>query len=133
MNTPVTEQDYSHDIIGAAIEVQRELGVGLLESVYGAALEIELTERKLKFVRDASVNAWYKDKPLGLAFRADFIVEDSTIVQVKAFEATDATTEQHRAYMLSFLRLADLKLGLVLNFHAAPIATKGISRLFNKY
>ena len=133
MNTTVAEHDFSHDIIGAAIDVQRELGVGLLETVYAAALEIELTDRKLKFVRDASVNAWYKDKELGMAFRADFIVEDTTILQVKAFEASDAMTEQHRAYMLSFLRLADLKLGLVLNFHAAPIATKGISRLFNKY
>ncbi len=124
-----TEEDCSHDIIGAAIEVQRELGVGLLESAYCAALEIELTDRGLAFEREVPIEAWYKNQPLGLAYRADFVVDGKVIVEIKAIEAI---TDVHRAQLLSYLRVADLKLGLLINFHAAPLGTKGIARLVNR-
>jgi GxxExxY protein len=122
------ENDFSHDIIGAAVEIQRVLGVGLLESAYASALAVELEERGLRFEREVAVEAWYKDQPLGLAYRADFIVEERVIVELKAIEAV---TELHRAQLLSYLRVSGLKLGLLINFHTFPVV-KGIHRLVNQ-
>ena len=121
------ENDFSHEIIGAAVEIQRVLGVGLLKSAYAAALAVELSERELAFEREVPVEAWYKDQPLGLAYRADFIVEGRVIVELKAIEQV---TELHRAQLLSYLRVSGLKLGLIINFHTFPIV-KGIHRLVN--
>src|SRR4051794_18595946 len=84
---PPIENDCSHAIIGAAVEVQRVLGVGLLESAYGAALAMELTDRGLHFEREVPVLARYKGRDIGLAYRADFIVERSVIVEAKAVDA----------------------------------------------
>jgi GxxExxY protein len=122
------ENDFSHEIIGAALEVQRALGTGLLESAYAAAFAIELTEREIGFSQEVPVRGSYKGKPLGLALRADFIVENSVIVEIKAI---DAVNELHRAQLLSYLRLAGLKLGLLINFHAFPLV-KGVHRMVNK-
>ncbi|HYF41735.1 MAG TPA: GxxExxY protein [Ramlibacter sp.] len=126
-DTPA-ENDLSHDIIGAALEVQRALGTGLLESAYAAAFAIELAEREIGFAQESAISGFYKGRPLGLAYRADFVIENSVIVEVKAVEAV---TELHRAQVLSYLRLAGLKLGLLINFHAFPLA-KGVHRLVNK-
>ena len=122
------ENDFSHEIIGAAVEIQRVLGSGLLESAYAAAFAVELSERELAFEREVPVEAWYKDKPLGVAYRADFIVEGKVIVELKALEIV---TELHRAQLLSYLRVSGLKLGLLINFHTFPVV-KGIHRLVNK-
>ncbi|MFM7331276.1 MAG: GxxExxY protein [Brachymonas sp.] len=122
------ENDFSHDIIGAAVEIQRVLGVGLLESAYASALAVELQERGLQFEREVAVEAWYKDQPLGLAYRADFIVEGKVIVELKAI---DVVSELHRAQLLSYLRVSGLKLGLLINFHSFPVV-KGIHRLVNQ-
>ena len=126
-DTPA-ENDLSHDIIGAALEVQRALGTGLLESAYAAAFAIELAEREIGFTQESAISGFYKGRPLGVAYRADFVIENSVIVEVKAVEAV---TELHRAQVLSYLRLAGLKLGLLINFHAFPLA-KGVHRLVNK-
>jgi GxxExxY protein len=125
---PLFENDFSHEIIGAAVEIQRVLGVGLLESTYASALAVELSERGLHFEREVAVEAWYKDQPLGLAYRADFIVEGKVIVELKA---VDTVTELHRAQLLSYLRVSSLKLGLLINFHSFPVV-KGIHRLVNQ-
>jgi GxxExxY protein len=122
------ENDCSHAIIGAAVEVQRVLGVGLLESAYAAALAIELAEREIGFQREVPITAQYKGRDIGLTYRADFIVEDSVILEVKA---VDALAEIHRAQLLSYLRLAGLKLGLLLNFNVYPVV-KAIHRVVNK-
>ena len=122
------ENDFSREIIGAAVEVQRVLGTGLLESAYTAALAIELAERELGFAQEVSIPGSYKGRTLGTAFRADFVVEQSVIVEVKAIEAT---TELHRAQLLSYLRLSGLKLGLLINFHVFPVV-KGVHRMVNK-
>ncbi|QRF58448.1 GxxExxY protein [Variovorax paradoxus] len=120
--------DFSHDIIGAAVEVQRVLGVGLLESAYAAALAVELNERELRFEREVPITAYYKGRSVGVAYRADFVVEDSVIVELKAI---DVLADLHRAQLLSYLRLSGLKLGLLINFHAFPVV-KGIQRMVNK-
>jgi GxxExxY protein len=122
------ENDCSHAIIGAAVEVQRVLGVGLLESAYSAALAIEFEQRGLHFVREAPMTGKYKGREIGLTYRADFVVQDSVIVEAKA---VDALVEIHRAQVLSYLRMSGLKLGLLINFHTFPVV-KGIQRVVNK-
>jgi GxxExxY protein len=122
------ENDFSHEIIGAAVEVQRALGTGLLESAYAAAFAIELAQREIGFAQEVPVTGLYKGRPLGVAYRADFIVESSVIVEIKAI---DVVTELHRAQLLSYLRVAGLKLGLLINFHAFPLV-KGVHRMVNK-
>ena len=120
--------DFSHEIIGAAVEVQRVLGTGLPESAYAAALAIELGEREIGFTQDVSLSAEYKGKPLGVVQRADFIVEHAVLVQIKAVESAG---EQQSSEALAALRLSGLNLGLLINFNVFPVV-KGVHRLLNK-
>ena len=122
------ENDFSREIIGAAVEVQRVLGTGLLESAYCAALALEFVERELQFEQEVPITGQYKGRTLGIAYRADFIVERSVIVEVKAIEAVN---EMHRAQVLSYLRIANLRLGLLINFHVFPVS-RAVHRLVNK-
>ena len=115
-------------IIGAAIEVQRHLGPGLLESAYETALARELELRGLTATRQTPVPVRYKDVALGEAFRADLVVEDAVVVEVKAIEALSAL---HEAQLLTYLRFTNKRLGLLLNFHALPLKA-GIRRLVNQ-
>ncbi|VTU40784.1 GxxExxY protein [Variovorax sp. PBS-H4] len=117
--------DFSHEIIGAAIEVQRVLGVGLPAEVYAAALEIELAEREIGFVRDVPVSASYKGRSLGEVCRVGFVVEQSVVVEVRA---VDALTELHRAQAQAAVRLSGLPLGLLVNFNVFPVV-KGVHRI----
>jgi GxxExxY protein len=125
---PNFENDFSHEVIGAAVEVQRVLGTGLLESAYAAAMAIELHERELSFERDVPVEAIYKGRSLGVAYRANFVVEGSVLLELKAM---DAISDMHRAQLLSYLRVSRMKLGLLINFHTFPVV-KGIHRVVNK-
>ncbi len=122
------EDEVSHAVIGAAVEVQRVLGTGLLESAYAAALAVELRERGLSFEREVPVPASYKGQMLGVAFRADFLVERCVLLELKAVELL---TELHRAQLLSYLRVSDLRLGLLINFHTFPVV-KGVKRVVNQ-
>ena len=117
--------DFSHEIIGAAIEVQRVLGTGLSEEVYAAAFEIELAEREIGFVRGVPVAASYKGRSLGDVCRAGFIVEQSVVVEVKA---VDTLTELHRMQAQATVRLSELRLGLLINFNVFPVV-KGVHRI----
>jgi GxxExxY protein len=122
------ENDLSHAVIGAAVEVQRVLGTGLLESAYCSALAIEMAEREIGFEQEVAIPASYRGRPLGTAYRADFLVEKRLIVEVKAI---DAVSEIHRSQLLSYIRLANLKVGLLINFYAFPVV-KGVHRMVNK-
>jgi GxxExxY protein len=122
------EGDCSHAIIGAAVEVQRVLGTGLLESAYAGALAIELGLRGLRFTREVPVLGRYKGVDIGTAYRADLVVEDAVVVEIKAVEGLP---EAHRAQLLSCLRLSGHKIGLLVNFGAFPV-TKGVHRMVNK-
>jgi GxxExxY protein len=117
--------DFSHEIIGAAVEVQRVLGTGLPEAVYAAALEVELAEREIGFVRDVPVAASYKGRALGEVCRADFVVERSMVVQVRAVDALD---DLHRAQAQAAVRLSGHRLGLLINFNVFPVV-KGVHRI----
>jgi len=122
------EEDCSHDIIGAAVEVQRILGTGLLESAYCGALAVELAERGLQFQREVPISGKYKGVDVGVLYRADFIVRGSIVVEVKA---VDGVADAHRAQLLTYLKLSDHRIGLLINFQTFPVV-KGIHRVVNK-
>ena len=119
------QNDFSHEIIGAAVEVQRVLGTGLSEAAYAAALEVELAEREIGFKRDVSLTAHYKSRQLGEVYRAGFVIEQSVIVELRA---VDVLTDLHRAQVQAALRLSGLKLGLLINFNVFPVV-KGVHRI----
>ncbi|HUD33825.1 MAG TPA: GxxExxY protein [Variovorax sp.] len=117
--------DFSHEIIGAAVEVQRVLGTGLPGAVYAAALAVELAEREIGFARDVAVTAAYKGRPLGEVGRADFVVEQAMVVQVRAVDALD---DLHRMQAQAVVRLSGQRLGLLINFNVFPVV-KGVHRI----
>ena len=122
------ENDCSNLIIGAAIEVHRELGVGLLESAYELAMAVELEQRGLRFERQIPLAASYKGVALGDAYRIDLLVEGSVIVEIKAVASLAPI---HSSQLLTYLRLAHKRLGLLLNFHSGSMRS-GIKRVVNR-
>ena len=114
-------------IIGCAIEVHRMLGPGLLESAYEAVLAYELEKRGLRTVRQQTVPIVYQGTRIEMGFRADPIVEDSVIVEIKSVEAVAPV---HKKQLLTHLRLADKRLGLLIDFNVALIKD-GITRIAN--
>jgi GxxExxY protein len=119
------EDALSHEIIGAAIEVHRHLGPGLLESAYEECLAYEFTHCGLPFERQKPLPVQYKGVKLDCGFRLDFLVGKLVVVEVKAVEALAPV---HSAQVLTYLRLAGCKLGLLLNFNEWRLAD-GIKRL----
>ncbi len=124
------ENDISEKIIGAAIEVHRILGPGLLESVYEEALCHELHLRGLKFVRQQSVPIPFKKIKLGTDLRLDLLVEDKVIVDLKAKEK-EKLSSIDKPKLLTYLRLSEKHLGLIINFHV-EILHHGIARVVNE-
>jgi GxxExxY protein len=104
------------------------LGTGLLESAYAAALAIELEARGLQFEREVPIRAQYKGRDVGVAYRADFIVQDSVVIELKSIQGL---ADAHRAQLLTYLRLSGHRIGLLLNFDTFPV-TKGVHRVVNK-
>jgi len=122
------ENEISSVVVDAAIEVHRELGgPGLLESVYEEALAFELRDRGLEVSRQVSVPLAYKGRDLGSDLRLDLIVNQKVIVEVKA---TSTHNRVYEAQTLTYLRLLDLRLGMVVNF-GRPRVTEGIRRVVN--
>ena len=121
------ENTLSEKIIGAAIEVHRNLGPGLLESAYEECLCYELKKTGCSFRRQMNLPVVYKDIRLDCGYRLDIVVEDLVIVEVKA---VDALLPIHEAQLLTYLKLADKKLGLLLNFNV-PVLKNGITRIVN--
>ena len=109
------ENQLSQAIIGASIEVHKHLGPGLLEKTYEACLVHELLGRNICFVRQVPIPVTYKGQTLDCGFRADLIVENKVLVEVKAVAAIN---DIHRAQALTYLKLTDLRLCLLLNFNA---------------
>jgi len=108
------ENEISGQIVDAAIKIHKELGPGLLESVYEAVLAYELDRRGLRVVRQQAVPIRYGAVEMDTAFRADLVVEDSVIVEIKAVEGLGAV---HKKQLLTYLRLAGKKVGLLINFN----------------
>ena len=101
-------------IIGCAIEVHRELGPGLLESLYEAALAIELEDAGVKFARQVAVAVRYKGRPIG-EHRLDLLVADSVVVEIKSVERHDPVFE---AQVLTYLKITGRHVGLLINFNS---------------
>lgn len=114
-------------VVNEAIEIHRELGVGLLESVYEAVLSKALEQKGFRVDRQRKVPLVYRDLEFEDAFRADLVVEESVIVEIKSVEAF---THAHRKQLLTYLKLADMRLGFLLNFGAA-LMKHGIVRIVN--
>ena len=122
------ENELSGEIIGAAIEVHRVLGPGLLESVYEEALTMELQDRNLPVTRQLEIPLVYKGKRLQNFLRLDLLVADFVVVEVKSCERILAV---HEAQLLSYLRLTQRKLGLLINFNSI-VLSKSVRRIVNQ-
>ena len=114
-------------IIGAAIEVHRALGPGLLESAYFACLVYELRERGFKVLEQVPLPLVYKEVKLDCGYRLDLLVNDAVIVEIKSVEILAPI---HEAQLLSYLKLANCKIGLLINFNV-KLLKHGIKRLAN--
>lgn len=116
-------------IIGCAIAVHRVLGPGLLESVYEECICFELSLAGLRFERQVPLPVVYKDVKLDCGYRMDIVVEDSVIVEIKAVERLIPVYE---AQLLSYLKLANKRVGLLMNFHV-PVLKSGLKRIVNNF
>ena len=116
-------------IIGAAIDVHRALGPGLLESAYEACLAYELIERGMQVERQKELPVTYKEVNLDVGYRLDLVVNGVVVVELKA---VNRLAPIHQAQLLSYLKLSGLKLGLLINFNET-VLKNGIRRLANNY
>ena len=123
----MTENEAAKQIVDAAFQVHTSLGPGLLESVYEVVLAYELEQRGLQVVRQQAIPVVYHDTGIEMGFRADLIVEDKVIVEIKSVEAIAPV---HKKQLLTRLPLADKRLGLLINFNVALIKD-GITRIAN--
>ncbi len=121
------ENQIAKNVVDAAFRVHTKLGPGLLESVYEVVLAYEIEKKGLSVIRQKSVSVKYDDIVFDIGFRADIIVEDLVILELKSIEATAPV---HKKQLLTYLRLADKKLGLLINF-GAPLIKHSIFRIAN--
>ena len=121
------ENEISKVIIGCAIEVHKQLGPGLLESAYQECLMYELKKQGLRVRKEKPMPIVYKEVKLDHGYRIDLLVEESIVVEIKTVEYF---TEVHRAQVLTYLKLGNYKLGLLLNFHVSKLVD-GIKRIVN--
>ena len=123
----MTDNEISYQIRGAIFEVYNTLGPGLLESVYEEALVYELNQRNLKVERQLEVPIQYKDAILSTSLRLDVLVEDSVIIELKSVKALE---DIHFKQLLTYLRLLDKHLGILVNFNTDDISSS-IRRVVN--
>ena len=124
----MTENEIGRNVVDSAIQLHRELGPGLLESVYEVLLAHELESRGLVLSRQVSIPIKYKGIQFDEGFRADIIIEDKVILELKSVECT---SKVHKKQVLTYLKLTDKKLGYLLNFGEA-LMVDGITRLVNE-
>ena len=123
----MTENELSNIIIGCAIDVHRQLGPGLLESAYQECLLFELKSKNLSVQKEKPMPIVYKDIKLNHGYRIDLLVENKVVIEIKTVEMF---TEVHSAQVLTYLKLGNYKLGLLLNF-CVPVLKSGIKRIIN--
>lgn len=123
----MNDNEISRKIIGAAIEVHKVLGNGLLESVYQKSLQQELVLNSIPCAIEIPVAASYKGVDLDIAYRMDMLVMNKVIVELKAVENV---LPIHKSQLLSYLKLSNKKLGLLINFNT-PLLKNGVQRVVN--
>ena len=116
-------------IVDCAYHVHKELGPGLLESIYEVCMCKELSERKMTFHRQMHLPVNYKGEDLNADFRIDFLIQENIVVELKAVETI---LPVHHAQVLTYLKLADKRLGILINFNV-PLIKDGIKRFINGY
>jgi len=119
------EQELTREIIGAAIEVHRALGPGLLESAYQKCLARELALRGLAFEQEKDLPVEYKGTLLDCGYRLDFLVAGKVVLELKA---VDEIHPVHKAQLLTYLKLTGCQIGLLINFNV-PLLKQGIQRM----
>jgi len=123
------ENVLTEKIIGAAIEVHRHLGPGLLETAYEECLCYELSQQGIRFQRQVALPVCYKGLKLDCNYRLDLVVEDTVVVELKA---TEELLPVHSAQLLTYLKSSNKRIGLLINFNV-PVLTKGLKRMVNHY
>jgi len=123
----MNENEITETVIGAAIEVHKHLGPGLLESAYEMALCRELSLRGINFEKQKSLPIEYKGFKLDCGYRLDLLIENQVIVEIKAVENIQAI---HTAQLLTYLKLLGKKVGLIINFNV-PKLIDGVKRVSN--
>ena len=123
------ENALTEKIIGAAIEVHRHLGPGLLESIYEECLCYELSQLGLQFQRQVYVPITYKGLKLESTYKMDLVVEDVIVVEIKA---TEAPSPIHHSQLLTYLKVSNKRVGLLINFNVA-VLKNGLKRVVNEY
>jgi GxxExxY protein len=121
MNEELKRDPETYAIIGAAMEVHRELGSGFLEGVYQDALEIEFKQLQMAYIREQPVPVFYKGNKLGTPYRADFLCFGSVIVELKAMKGL---TNNESAQVLHYLKATGMKRALLINFGTAKLEYK---------
>ncbi len=124
----MTENQIAALVVDAALKIHRTLGPGLLESVYQATLTYELEKRGLQVTEQAALPVYYETVKLDLGFRVDLIVDGRVVVEIKSVEHVNPV---HQKQLLTYLRLMDLRLGLLINFNVELIKD-GIHRVVNR-
>jgi GxxExxY protein len=119
--------EVTHQVIGAAIEVHRELGPGLLESVYEECLSWELARRGLEVGRQCPISIRYKERQLDQTLRLDMVVDNQVVLELKS---VDKLAPLHNAQLLTYLKLAEIRAGLLINFNV-EVLRHGVRRLLN--
>jgi len=110
-----------YKIIGAAMEVHKELGCGFLEAVYQEALSLEFEEQKIPFEQEKEIVIYFKDLLLKKKYKADFLCYDKIIVEVKALSVL---TSDHESQLLNYLKATETKVGLLINFGTKSLQYK---------
>jgi GxxExxY protein len=123
----MNENEFSKIIVDICLKIHRTLGPGLLESVYEELLAYELSKNNIMYARQIGVPVVYDDIKMELGFRADLIVGDKVILELKSVESI---LPVHKKQLLTYLKLSDLKLGLLINFNVTLIKD-GITRIVN--
>lgn len=123
----MTENELSFKIIGIALELHRNVGPGLLESSYENALAYDLREAGLEVKQQVAVPFFYKEMKMDVGYRLDMIIENKIIVEVKSVEVVAPV---HYSQLLTYLKLSDMKLGLLINFNTR-LLKEGIHRVVN--
>lgn len=124
-----SENQLTQIIIGKAIEVHRHLGPGLLESAYQECLYFELLEEGLEVKKEVARPIVYKDVKLDHGYRLDLLIENKVVVENKTVEELNYV---HKAQLLTYLKLGDYRVGLLINFHV-KILKDGIKRIVNRF
>jgi GxxExxY protein len=123
----MNENQIAAAVVDAAFKIHTTLGPGLLESIYEATLEYELRNRGLSVLRQIGLPVYYEGLKLEIGYRVDLIVGDKVIIEIKSIEALAPI---HKRQLLTYLRLANMRLGLLINFNVERIKD-GIQRVVN--